>query len=266
MSTAKHIGRIGALAVALGVGMATAAPTASAADAPPPDTTALIVCGTTCPKSDAANGEIIMNQFIAPTHPGQNIDKPIAVTTPDEAWPLTGALRVTRARARGSQGSWGPGGPAWPDRAVVETVGAVRPHRRSVDRGRGRRSGGRRWRRADPNDRMVIYGYSQGAIVVEQGEGKARRAVPREPKRRPISTSCWQVTSIVPNGGFGARFPGLYISDPRLDLTTAPSRPTPSSTRPSSTRQYDGFADFPLYPLNFVADLNAVLGFFYVHT
>ena len=56
MSTAKHIGRIGALAVALGVGMATAAPTASAADAPPPpDTTALIVCGTTCPKLEPTN-------------------------------------------------------------------------------------------------------------------------------------------------------------------------------------------------------------------
>ena len=31
------------------------------------------------------------------------------------------------------------------------------------------------------------------------------------------------------------------------------------------TRQYDGFADFPLYPLNLVADLNAVLGIVYVH-
>ena len=32
------------------------------------------------------------------------------------------------------------------------------------------------------------------------------------------------------------------------------------------TRQYDFMADFPLYPLNLVADLNALLGFFYVHT
>jgi hypothetical protein len=31
-------------------------------------------------------------------------------------------------------------------------------------------------------------------------------------------------------------------------------------------RQYDGFADFPLYPLNVIADLNAILGVFYVHT
>ena len=31
------------------------------------------------------------------------------------------------------------------------------------------------------------------------------------------------------------------------------------------TRQYDGLADFPLYPLNLVADLNAVLGVVYRH-
>jgi hypothetical protein len=31
------------------------------------------------------------------------------------------------------------------------------------------------------------------------------------------------------------------------------------------TRQYDFMADFPLYPLNLVTDLNAVLGFLYVH-
>jgi hypothetical protein len=31
------------------------------------------------------------------------------------------------------------------------------------------------------------------------------------------------------------------------------------------TRQYDFMSDFPLYPLNFIADANAVLGFVYVH-
>ena len=30
-------------------------------------------------------------------------------------------------------------------------------------------------------------------------------------------------------------------------------------------RQYDGFAEFPLYPLNGVSLLNAVLGIIYVH-
>ena len=31
-------------------------------------------------------------------------------------------------------------------------------------------------------------------------------------------------------------------------------------------RQYDGLADFPLYPINVIADLNAFLGVVYVHT
>ena len=32
------------------------------------------------------------------------------------------------------------------------------------------------------------------------------------------------------------------------------------------TLEYDGFADFPQYPLNFVSDLNAVAGILFVHT
>ncbi len=31
------------------------------------------------------------------------------------------------------------------------------------------------------------------------------------------------------------------------------------------TLEYDGFADFPQYPLNLLADLNAVAGIVYVH-
>ena len=68
----------------------------------------------------------------------------------------------------------------------------------------------------------------------------------------------------LPNGGILARFPGLYI--PILDLSF--NGPEPTDTPFDTvviTRQYDGVADFPLYPLNLVADLNAVLGFFYVH-
>ena len=68
----------------------------------------------------------------------------------------------------------------------------------------------------------------------------------------------------LPNGGLVARFPGLYI--PILDLSF--NGPAPTDTQFDTvdiTRQYDGFADFPLYPLNLIADLNAVLGFVYVH-
>ena len=56
-----------------------------------------------------------------------------------------------------------------------------------------------------------------------------------------------------------------FTSRSSIGRSTAPSRPTPSSHTVVITRQYDGLADFPLYPLNLVADLNALLGFVYVH-
>jgi PE-PPE domain len=60
------------------------------------------------------------------------------------------------------------------------------------------------------------------------------------------------------------RFPGLYI--PILDFSF--NGPAPTDTQFDTVeiaQQYDGFTDFPLYPLNLVADLNAVLGIVYVH-
>ena len=68
-----------------------------------------------------------------------------------------------------------------------------------------------------------------------------------------------------PNGGLSSRFPGLYI--PILDLTF--DGPAPTDTQFDTieiNRQYDGAADFPLYPLNVIATLNALLGFVYLHT
>ena len=37
---------------------------------------------------------------------------------------------------------------------------------------------------AHPNDHLVIYGYSQSALIANRGEAKARRTVP-EGNRRP---------------------------------------------------------------------------------
>jgi len=43
---------------------------------------------------------------------------------------------------------------------------------------------------------------------------------------------------------------------------------TPSSLYPTSiyTKEYDGFADFPQYPINVLSDLNAYLGIAFDHT
>ena len=72
------------------------------------------------------------------------------------------------------------------------------------------------------------------------------------------------MTSICPTAALLARFPGLYI--PILDLSF--NGPAPTDTQFHTVeiiRQYDGFADFPLYPLNLIATVNAVLGVVYVH-
>jgi PE-PPE domain/PE family len=66
-----------------------------------------------------------------------------------------------------------------------------------------------------------------------------------------------------PNGGLFARFPGLSL--PSLGVTFGTS--TPSNLFPTSiyTLEYDGFADFPQYPINILSDLNALAGIVFVH-
>ena len=68
----------------------------------------------------------------------------------------------------------------------------------------------------------------------------------------------------LPNGGLHARFPGLYL--PIIDWSF--NGPAPTDTQFHTVeinRQYDFVADFPLYPLNLIADVNAFLGVIYVH-
>ena len=67
-----------------------------------------------------------------------------------------------------------------------------------------------------------------------------------------------------PNGGFLERFVGGSI--PSLGVTA--SGATPSSLYPTAiyTLEYDGFADFPRYPIDFLSDLNAYAGILFNHT
>jgi hypothetical protein len=68
----------------------------------------------------------------------------------------------------------------------------------------------------------------------------------------------------LPDGGMLERFDGLTL--PSLGITF--SGATPPDTIYDTviyTQEYDGFADFPKYPIDFLSDLNAVLGIEYVH-
>jgi hypothetical protein len=77
-----------------------------------------------------------------------------------------------------------------------------------------------------------------------------------------------------PDGGLLSRF-DLASINPNLPELTLPSLgvtfsgATPADTPWETaiyTREYDGFADFPKYPLNFLADVNAFIGIIYVHS
>jgi hypothetical protein len=103
---------------------------------------------------------------------------------------------------------------------------------------------------------VTVFGYSQSSIIsaLEMSHLDPSTAISF------ILTG----NEMNPNGGLLSRFPGLTLPSLGLDFYGA----TPSDAFPTTnyTLEYDGFADFPRYPLNFLADLNAGLGIIFVHT
>jgi hypothetical protein len=227
------------------------------------DSTALIMGGTTVPTPDEFWIESVMNQFIAPTHPthpGQTIT-PVAVTTPEEIWPITGIARLLEL-AFGDPSIAGPGGPAWPDEPWWKLSGLFDlTGDQSIQAGVADLKAAMA---AHGNDHLVIYGYSQGAVVANMEKKRLAEQYP-DGTTAPDINFVLGADENLPNGGLLARFAGLYI--PILDWTF--NGPAPTDTQFKTVeinQQYDGFADFPLYPLNLISTLNAVLGIVYLHT
>ena len=266
MRTANYIGRIGALAVTLGVGIAAAAApgVAMAEAADSSDSTALMLGGSGIPTWNDADVEVIMNQFIAPTHPtapGETIT-PVAVTTPNELWPA-GPWTALVCLALCPTSVLGPGGSGWLLDEPMPLWKLSGLFSRTIDQSVQAGVADLETAMAEHgNDDLVIYGYSQGAMVANREKRKLAEQYPGP--EAPDIDFVLSGDPNLPNGGLLARFPGLYI--PILDFSF--NGPEPTDTQFDTTvitQQYDLFADFPLYPLNFIADVNALLGFFYVH-
>jgi hypothetical protein len=66
-----------------------------------------------------------------------------------------------------------------------------------------------------------------------------------------------------PNGGLLPRFPGLSL--PSIGVTFGTATPDNSFMTTIVTQEYDGFADFPQYPINLLSDINAFAGIAFVH-
>jgi hypothetical protein len=102
----------------------------------------------------------------------------------------------------------------------------------------------------------TVFGWSQSAtissLVMQQ----------LDPTGVPMPNHGLQFVLVgdpnAPNGGWAERFNGLTVPSIGLAFDGA----TPSNSFPTNiyTIEYDGFADFPRYPINVFADVNAALG------
>ncbi len=110
---------------------------------------------------------------------------------------------------------------------------------------------------------VTVFGYSQSAILASLEMQKLAALGPSAPPANQLNFVLVG-NEMNPNGGMLARFPDLSI--PSLGLTFYGATPSDTIYHTANyTLEYDGFADFPRYPLNFISDLNAVMGIPYVH-
>jgi hypothetical protein len=159
-----------------------------------------------------------------------------ALTTPASLYPLTGPFAQTfdSSMAQGAQ-----------------ILGATIRNQIAV--------GG-----VDPDNPVVISGYSQGA-------GVAARAMPQLADQGVPSDDVHFVLvgdPSAPNGGYLSRFDlpaDTNPAAPSLGFTFTGAQPSDLYPTDVYTMEYDGFADFPQYPINFLADLNAYLGIIFNH-
>lgn len=107
---------------------------------------------------------------------------------------------------------------------------------------------------------VAVYGISQSATI----EG----LVMNDLQQAGVSPDAVRFVLLGdpnnPDGGLWSRLDGLTL--PAMGMTFG--NPTPSETVYHTdvyTQEYDGFADFPKYAINPLADLNALLGMFLVH-
>ncbi|MGA7050427.1 MAG: PE-PPE domain-containing protein [Mycobacterium sp.] len=111
-----------------------------------------------------------------------------------------------------------------------------------------------------------VFGYSQSAAIVSlEMQALNPTNTPGGSLLPPgVSLNVTLVGDVSnPNGGLLARFPGLSL--PSLGFTFGTATPDNSFPSRIYTIEYDGFADFPQYPLDFPSDLNAFFGIIYLH-
>jgi len=111
----------------------------------------------------------------------------------------------------------------------------------------------------NPNDLIVVKGESQSSTI-------SSMVMPLLASEHiPSSAVSFVLTGDpnAPNGGLFERMAGLSI--PSLGITFNGATPSNLYQTTIYTQEYDGFADVPQYPMNFLSDLNSLAGIYYVH-
>ena len=190
--------------------------------------TALIMGGTFTPTPPPSFVDMAKNQFIVPTHLGVTFKKFVAVTTPEQAWPVTGLFDLPFGQSVAN--------------GLGDLQAAMAKH---------------------GNDNLVIFGNSHSSVISYL---EKHRLAEQFPKGTPAPNIDFVTigTLNLPNGVVMARLWGLYL--PFVDVYF--NGPAPTDTQFDTdiiTQRWDGFADFPIYPIILPSVVNAVLGFYYVH-
>lgn len=186
----------------------------------------LIMGGTGNPVPNSAYLNAIYNTYIAPLIAPATAT-PTGLTTPEQGFPLTGlnSLTFDTSIARGL--------------ASLQQAIAAQPS----------------------GTQTVVFGFSQSAtIATNYLQGIANGSIPA-----PLTDLRFVLAGNPnnPNGGLFERFAGLYI--PGFNETFNGATPNLAYPTDIFTIQYDGFANFPRYPLNLLADANAIAGLYYDH-
>jgi hypothetical protein len=119
----------------------------------------------------------------------------------------------------------------------------------------------------DAANPAVVFGWSEGAIITADSMRQLHDAgVPSD------DVHFVQIGDLsTPNGGILERFafPGNISAGPQqIQFGFDTGAPQQGDLYPADVYnlEYDGFADFPKYPLDFLSDLNAFVGMLLVHT
>lgn len=107
---------------------------------------------------------------------------------------------------------------------------------------------------------VTVLGLSQSAVIASLEMAKLDPS--GLPSSLPISFTLLG-DPMNPNGGVLERLAGLTL--PSLGITAYGATPSNSFPTDIYTVEYDGYADFPRYPINVLSDLNAIAGIVFLH-